>query len=104
MLSDSASGSAGLNPEGFMTEASAWDPKMAEKLARMNEVWPLTEDHWKVINFVRDYYLKTGQGPVIYRIYRATGLSMQRICKLFPCGMVKGAYRIAGLPKPAGCA
>jgi tRNA 2-thiouridine synthesizing protein E len=76
---------------------------VAEELARRNEIWPLTEDHWKVVEYLRDYYLKYAQGPVILKISRATGLSAKRICELFPCGMVRGAYRIAGLPRPPGC-
>ena len=31
-------------------------------------------------------------------------MTIEEICKLFPCGMVKGAYRLAGLPRPPGCA
>ena len=102
--SDSTVGSSALNGESFLSEILAWDRKVAEKLAQMNDVWPLTADHWRVIDFVRDFYLKCGQGPAIIKIGKATGLSMHRICELFPCGMVKGAYRIAGLPRPPGCA
>jgi len=95
--------SPGLNAEGYLSEILAWDRKVAEELARRNEIWPLTEDHWKVIDYLRGYYLKFAQGPVILKISRATGLSAKRICELFPCGMVRGAYRIAGLPRPPGC-
>ncbi len=104
MLSDKALGLPDLNTESFSSEVLPWNRKVAEKLAQMNDVWPLTEDHWRVIDFVRDFYLKCGQGPAIIWISKATGLSMHRICELFPCGMVKGAYRIAGLPRPPGCA
>ncbi len=101
--SDAVVGSS-ANADGFLSEISSWNQQVAEELARRNEIWPLTEDHWKVIRFLRDYYLKYAQGPVILKISRATGLSVQHICELFPCGMVRGAYRIAGLPRPPGCA
>ncbi len=90
--------------DGYLSEIASWTREIAEELARRNEIWPLTEEHWKVILYLRDYYLKYRQGPVILKISRATGLSVQRICELFPCGMVRGAYRIAGLPRPPGCA
>ncbi len=93
-----------VNADGFLFEISSWNQQIAEELARRNEIWPLTEEHWKVIHFLRDYYLKYAQGPVILKISRATGLGVQRICELFPCGMIRGAYRIAGLPRPPGCA
>lgn len=96
--------SSSIGVDGFLAEITNWTREMAEELARRNEIWPLTEEHWKVIHFLRDYYLKYAQGPVILKISRATGLTVQRICELFPCGMVRGAYRIAGLPRPPGCA
>jgi TusE/DsrC/DsvC family sulfur relay protein len=99
---DSSSSSIGV--DGFLSEIKNWDREVAEELARRNEIWPLTEEHWKVIDFLRGYYLKYAQGPVILKISRATGISVHRICELFPCGMVRGAYRIAGLPRPPGCA
>ena len=37
------------------------------------------------------------------QVAKATGLSSKVICELFPCGIAKGAYRLAGLPRPAGC-
>jgi TusE/DsrC/DsvC family sulfur relay protein len=92
------------NWEEFLVPLSNWDRKVAEELARRNDVWPLTQEHWKVIEYVRGYYLKFSQGPAIIKVSQATGLSMRRICELFPCGMVRGAYRIAGLPRPPGCA
>jgi len=102
VASDVVASSIGV--DGFLSIISNWNREVAEELARRNEIWPLTEEHWKVIHFLRDYYLKYAQGPVILKISRATGLSVQRICELFPCGMVRGAYRIAGLPRPPGCA
>jgi sulfur relay (sulfurtransferase) DsrC/TusE family protein len=39
----------------------------------------------------------------VVKIGRATGLSARRICALFPCGIARGAYRLAGLPRPSGC-
>jgi tRNA 2-thiouridine synthesizing protein E len=93
-----------VNADGFLAEISTWDRAKAEEMARRNEIGPLTEAHWKVIHFVRDYYQKCHQGPPILKISRATGLSARCICELFPCGVVKGAYRIAGLPRPPGCA
>jgi sulfur relay (sulfurtransferase) DsrC/TusE family protein len=42
-------------------------------------------------------------GPPVVKIGKATGLNAADICRLFPCGVVRGAYRLAGLPRPAGC-
>ena len=97
-----------LNPEsldndGFLHEISGWTRNTANELARRNDLGPLTEKHWKIIEYVRDYYLKNGEGPPIVKIGKATGFTSSEICKMFPCGVARGAYRLAGLPRPSGC-
>jgi tRNA 2-thiouridine synthesizing protein E len=92
-----------LDNDGFLIEMSQWSRAMAHELAKRNDIGPLTEDHWKVIDFIREYYHKHGQAPPIVRIGKATGLSSKSICKLFPCGVARGGYRLAGLPRPSGC-
>jgi tRNA 2-thiouridine synthesizing protein E len=77
---------------------------MVEELADKHGVGPLSDDHWKVIEYVKGYYETNGSGPPVVKIGKVTGLSSKEICELFPCGTVKGAYRLAGLPRPPGCA
>jgi tRNA 2-thiouridine synthesizing protein E len=91
------------NEDGFLIEMSTWTREVAEELARRNDLGPLTEDHWTVIEYVKDYYTKTGEGPPIVRICKATGFTSRYVCQMFPCGVAKGAYRLAGLPRPYGC-
>lgn len=95
----------GMDDDGFMIREKQWTKELAEFLARENFIVKdkLTDDHWKVIEFIRKYYLNCDVGPSIVKIGRATGLSPRRICELFPCGVARGAYRLAGLPKPHGC-
>jgi tRNA 2-thiouridine synthesizing protein E len=94
-----------LDCEGFLSDSAFWSSDVAEELAKKNDIgeFRLTDEHWKVINFVRDYYKKHSTGPAIIRVVKHTGLSSKDICRLFPCGFVKGAYRLAGLPRPPGC-
>ena len=89
--------------DGFLEDMATWSKTTAEKLGKRNDLGPLTEDHWKVIEFVRGYYLDSGLGPPVVKISKATGLSSKQICNLFPCGVARGAYRLAGLPRPTGC-
>lgn len=92
-----------LDPDGFLLQMETWDRSAAEELARRNDIGPLTEDHWRIIEFVHSYYKQHSQGPAIVRVGRALGLRSQAICELFPCGLARGAYRLAGLPRPSGC-
>ncbi len=92
-----------LDNDGFLQEISTWTREMAVELAKRNNLGPLSEDHWRIIEYVREYYLKNGESPPIVKIGKATGYSSGEICTMFPCGVSRGAYRLAGLPRPDGC-
>ncbi|MHC4406247.1 MAG: TusE/DsrC/DsvC family sulfur relay protein [Planctomycetota bacterium] len=94
---------AELDEEGFLKAVSGWNRATAEELAEKNDIGPLTDEHWRVIEFVQQYYEAYSTGPPVVKIGKATGLTRATICDLFPCGVVKGAYRLAGLPRPPGC-
>ena len=86
--------------DGFLSEGACWDRTIAEELARINGIGPLTEDHWKVIDFARKYYLEHGVGPTAYKIYKATGFRLQPLFELFPGAITWNVHCIAGLPHP----
>ena len=92
-----------LSDDGFLKELSEWSREKARELAERNDIGPLTDQHWKIIEFVKKYYETYGSGPPVVKIGKTTGLSANEICRLFPCGVVRGAYRLAGLPRPPGC-
>ena len=92
-----------FDEDGFLKSVLEWNREMAERLAEKNDIGPLSEEHWKVIEFVKDYYENYRSGPPVVKIGKATGMSAAEICRLFPCGVVRGAYRLAGLPRPPGC-
>lgn len=96
-------GTLELDNDGFLLQNAEWSREKAEELARINNLGPLTEDHWRIIEFVHEYYRVHGRGPPIVTVGRALGLPSKAICTLFPCGMARGAYRLAGLPRPSGC-
>jgi tRNA 2-thiouridine synthesizing protein E len=102
MLQDSEV-DAKLDNDGFLTEMVAWNREMAEELAKRNDIGPLTDEHWTIIDYVRDYYTENKIGPSIVKIGKGTGISPKKICCLFECGVARGAYRLAGLPRPDGC-
>ena len=55
------------------------------------------------LNELRQYYADNGIAPMVRRLCKETGCSLQRIYELFPSGPAKGACKVAGLPKPDGC-
>lgn len=92
------------NEEGFLINHKDWAKEVAELLAKEGEgVEALTEDHWAVINYIRNYYLEKNLAPMVRKICKTTGFQLKYIYELFPSGPAKGACKVAGLPKPDGC-
>lgn len=92
-----------VDEDGFMEEPENWNERIALALASTEGVTELTENHWKVINYLREYYQKFGIAPMIRKLCKETGFSLKQIYDLFPSGPAKGACKVAGLAKPTGC-
>jgi len=92
-----------IDEDGFIQYPEKWDKEVALALAKTEAVDVLTEDHWKVVEFLRSYYLEFGVAPMIRKLCKETGFKLGRIYELFPSGPAKGACKVAGLPKPTGC-
>ena len=89
--------------DGFIQDTARWDEKVAAALAQTEGVSELTEKHWKIVRYLRDYYLEFGVAPMIRKLCKETGFKLSEIYDLFPSGPAKGACKVAGLPKPTGC-
>ncbi len=92
-----------VDDAGFMEQPEVWNEEVAVALASTEEISELTDDHWKIINYLRDYYQKNGIAPMIRKLCRDTGFPLKQIYQLFPSGPAKGACKVAGLGKPTGC-
>jgi tRNA 2-thiouridine synthesizing protein E len=92
-----------IDEDGFIQDPAAWDDAVAKSLAETESVDNLTENHWKVVNYLREYYLKFNMAPMIRKLCKESGFSLKEIYEMFPSGPAKGACKVAGLPKPTGC-
>lgn len=92
-----------VDEDGFMVDPSLWNEDIAAYLAKQEEVEELTEDHWKLIEYLRNYFAEFGIAPMVRKMTRETGMKLNYIYELFPTGPAKGACKAAGLPKPTGC-
>lgn len=95
--------------EGYLLNLSDWDEDVAKELAKEEKV-EMTENHWEVINFLREYYSDYQIAPAVRVLTKAIGKklgpekgSSKYLYELFPYGPGKQACKIAGLPKPTGC-
>jgi tRNA 2-thiouridine synthesizing protein E len=92
-----------VDEDGFIQEPGMWDEKVAEDLAKLEEAYPMTEEHWKVARYLRNYFLEYQVAPPIRMLCKQTGFALSKIYELYPAGPAKGACKVAGLPKPTGC-
>lgn len=89
-----------LDENGYIVDSDTnkWTREVAEILAKSDMSQGMSEDHWKVIDFLRQYFLEMECAPPVRMIARQTGLSLRDLNRLFPDGLRKSACRYAGLP------
>ena len=92
-----------VDEDGFLQDPDLWNDDVARDFMSTEGITELTEDHWKVIHYIRNYYLQFGIAPMVRKVCKQTGFSLKEIYNLFPSGPAKGACKLAGLPKPTGC-
>ncbi len=91
-----------FDDEGYFWRFGDWKEEIAEAMS-LECGFDLAENHWKVIQFMRDFYSYHGRAPLNRQLTKGTGLSMLDIESLFPGGIKRTARRIAGLPNPRTC-
>lgn len=95
--------------DGYLEKFSDWSTAVAEAMA-VNDSTELSEEHWEVIRFLREYYEEYQIAPAVRVLTRAIGKRMGKekgnskyLYELFPFGPAKQACKYAGLPRPTGC-
>ncbi len=98
-----------LDEEGYLVDLPSWTPEIGEALAKAEDV-ELTDEHWDIINFLREYYEEYQIAPAVRVLTKAVGKRLGKakgnskyLYSLFPYGPGKQACKYAGLPKPTGC-
>ena len=95
--------------EGYIIDISLWCSELADLIAKDEDI-DMSDDHWEVVNFLRDYYEEYQIAPAVRVLTRAIKKTLgpekgnsQHLYELFPYGPATQACKIAGLPKPTGC-
>ena len=95
--------------QGFLVDFCDWDEQIAKQLADDNHI-ELSDAHWEIILFIRNYYLKYKHLPNARMFAKAITLQLgeakgnsRYLHRLFPEGPLKYACKLAGLPKPPTC-
>ena len=95
--------------EGYLANLDDWSEDLAGFLAE-NDQLTLTDEHWKVLRWIRDYYSENGIAPNLRIMQKFIGEQLgeeyankKHLFELFPYGPAKQGARYAGMPKPTGC-
>jgi len=95
--------------EGYLVNLADWNKDVAEYISKVENV-NMTQQHWEVVDFLREYYDEYQIAPAVRVLTKAIGKKLgaekgnsQYLYELFPYGPAKQACKIAGLPKPTGC-
>jgi len=98
-----------VDEEGYLVDLSTWNEEVAAAMAAAEDV-ELSDEHWDIINFLREYYEEYQIAPAVRVLTKAVGKRLGKdkgnskyLYGLFPYGPGKQACKYAGLPKPTGC-
>lgn len=101
--------SIAVDEEGYLENLNDWTPEIATAMASAEDV-DLSDEHWDIINFLREYYEEYQIAPAVRVLTKAVGKKLGKdkgnskyLYSLFPYGPGKQACKYAGLPKPTGC-
>ena len=61
-----------LDEDGFLVDMTEWSEDVALALAKTEEV-EMTDNHWEVVNFLREYYEEYKIAPMIRILTKALG-------------------------------
>lgn len=93
--------------EGYLVDPSEWSPEVAEELARRAGIEELTDEHWQVLKFMRDWYdehkVAADARFVIKYLAEELGKGRQArsaLYSLFPYGYMQQACKVAGMRRP----
>jgi len=97
------------NEQGFLLDYRQWNHEVALLLAAKEQL-ELTEQHWEILLFIRQFYQDYDYLPnarvfskAIKQAIGSEQASSRYLLRLFPQGPLKYACKIAGLPKPPSC-
>ena len=91
-----------VDDEGFLTEYDEWDKELGAELATQIGI-EMTDDHWKLVDVLREDYKEQGTTATTRRVDTVGGFPVKQQFQLFPKKPAKKMAYVAGLPKPAGC-
>lgn len=88
-----------VDVRGFLIDPDSWDPHYALHLALEMKIpdGRLNEEHWRVIDYLRDVFQAQQRIATIHEACEGGDLDLDVLERLFPDGYHRRALKIAGL-------
>jgi len=88
-----------VDVRGFLINSGDWDEYFAAYRAFDMKIpgGGLTDDHWRIIKYMRKCYTETGKVPTVYDACDDNKIELDELERLFPDGYHRGLVKIAGL-------
>ena len=86
--------------DGFIQQPELWDEAVALDLAKQDGIGEMTDDHWEVVNYIRNYWLKFDIAKrrikilIRFMISSRVGQLMGRV-RSRGCQLRRGALKLA---------
>lgn len=98
-----------VDDEGYLLAIENWNSLVAQAIAKQ-EGLKLTSEHWRIIQWLRQYYLEYRLFPNVRTLVLTMRAELGKekgnslyLQSLFPKGLLRQASKVAGLPKPEKC-
>lgn len=62
-----------VDEDGFLVNLADWDEDVAKFLAEQEGIEELGEDHWKLINYLKNYFDEYGIAPMVRKMTKESG-------------------------------
>lgn len=97
------------NIKGYLKNIEDWNKKIALTIAKEEKII-ITKNHWKIIFFMRNFYLNFNIYPSmrilnkeIKTLINKKNINSIYLFNLFPGGPLTQGAKIAGLPQTTKC-
>lgn len=92
-----------LDSFGFLANVDDWDENFAKEMAMSLEIPDgLTDNHLKVINYIREIFKRDNTCPTVYDTMEHFNFHIGEFRNLFPIGYQRGACKLAGISYDKG--
>lgn len=87
-----------VDEDGFMLDQQQWSSDVAQQIAMLVGLGPLSDEDWRLIDVVRTRYFSFGAAPSMRDMCREMGVRKVAVQQRF--GSCRNMWQIAGLPNP----